>query len=196
MAKPSSTLNETCVPYMTYNFNVNATEKVGHIKKVSFTNAGVDLVADTSVPNPTDPSAKVDIIGAFDRNLWDGSPSDPVLFQFRVSQKNRSLINSVLADEKGGAEVEIEWVLYDYNFGKKKYFEFVTTKEVKIKFVIPQEKGAFTVEEKPAEDVPQPRNYVAYAKLNPISENEEQVLHIAYEEGSPKPHRMGVKKAT
>ena len=63
-----------------------------------------------------------------------------------------------------------------------------------IKFVIPQEEGAFTVEEKESQDVPQPRNYVAYAKLNPISENEEQVLHIAFAEGSPKPHRMGVKK--
>lgn len=192
--KHFESIDSRCDAKAAYNFVLGTTVKIGHLLKLSFSNAGKDLEADTSVPNPMDPEAKVKVAGVFDFIAWQGGPTDPTNFTFRVSPKNKATLQEALSSLTGGSEVEIEYVIYDYDYTQKKYFKHFHTDEKKIKGVIT--KGTkITINNEPDRVIQQPLNFQVSGSLTAKSEGEEQEVSIAYTLSSPFTRRVGVTDA-
>lgn len=192
--KHFESIEDRCDAKATYNFVLGTTVKVGHLNKLTFSNAGKDLEVDTSVPDPLDPESKVKVAGVFDFISWEGSPTDPINFSFRVSPKNKALMQSALSSLTGGSEVELEWLIYDYDYTEKKYYKHFHTSEAKIRCVIT--KGSqIKINSEADRVIQQPLNFLVSGSLTPKSEGAEQDLHIAYEAKSPFVLRVGVTDA-
>lgn len=186
------TIDDRCDPQLTYNFTLtggNAT--VGLLKKFSFPNAGKDLVADTSVPNPMSPDEKIKIIGALDFVAWDGGPTDPITFTFRVSPANKAILQEALTSPNGGVEVDYEVLALKYCYATKTYFPYFHTDEKVIKSVIT--KGTkITINNEPDRVIQQPLNFQVSCSLTAKSEGAEQEFCIAFTKDAPFARRVGV----
>lgn len=184
-------IDATCDAKSTYNFILGSTTKKGHLLKLSFANAGKDLVADTPVADPENPDNKINVIGAFDYCGWEGAPTDPLQLNFRVSPGNKATLQEGLTSLTGGSEVDVEYVIYDYDYKTKKFFKHFHTDGKTLKCVIT--KGT---QVRPADsstgDVPQPVNFKVPMSLTGKSEGEEQEVHIAYTANSPFTRRFGI----
>lgn len=189
--KHFESIDANCDAKAGYNFVLGNTVKIGHLLKLSFSNAGKDLVADTPVPNPMDPESKINVAGVFDHIAWEGGPTDPTQLSFRLSPKNKATLQEALSSLTGGSEVEVEFVVYDYDYSEKKYFKHFHTKDEKLKYVIT--KGTkVSINTEPDRVIQQPMNFQVNASLTGKSEGDEQELHIAYTANSPFARRMGV----
>lgn len=192
--KHFESIDARCDAKAAYNFVLGTTGKIGHLLKLTFSNAGKDLVADTAVPDPMDPESKVKVAGVLDFISWHGGPTDPTSFTFRLSPANKATLQEALSSLTGGSEVEIEYVVYDYDYTQKKYFKHFHTDEKKIKSVIT--KGTkMTINTEPDRVVQQPLNFQVSGSLTAKSEGEEQELAIAYTSSSPFTRRYGVTDA-
>lgn len=189
--KHFESIDAECDAKAAYNFVLGTTVKIGHLLKLSFSNAGKDLVADTEIFDPTSPESKIPVVGVFDAIHWEGGPTDPTQLNFRLSPDNTATLQEALSSLTGGSEVEMEFVIYSYDYSKKKYFRYFHTDDQKLKYVIT--KGTKIVpSSKPDAIIQQPSNFQVSASLTGKSEGEEQDYHIAYKEGGAFARRMGV----
>jgi len=180
-----------CKPNITYNFTLGSTGRVGHLTAMSFSNCGVDLIADTPVADPTDPESQIKVVGVFDYIRWDGKRADPHSFEFRVSPANQGLMQSSLASLKGGTEVSAQVAIYEYDHDKKIYFPKFTS-ESPIKYVITFG-SLVNIDTDPATDITQPTNFICRMSLTAKSDPGEKQMHsIAYTAGNPFNLEVGV----
>jgi hypothetical protein len=141
-----------------------------------------------------DPESKVKVAGVFDYIGWEGGPTDPISFSLRVSPANKAAMQEALSSLTGGSEIEIEYIIYGYDYPTKKFFKTFHSNEQKIRCVIT--KGTkIAISNEPDRVVQQPLNFQINGSLTPKSEGEEQELHIAFTANSPFARRAGVTDA-
>lgn len=189
--KHFESINAECDAKAGYNFVLGNTGKIGHLLELSFSNAGKDLAADTPVPNPMNPEEKVNVAGVLDNISWEGGPTDPTSLSFRLSPGNKATLQEALSSLTGGSEVDMKFVIYDYDYSTKDYFMHFHTNDAKLKYVIT--KGTkVNINTDPDRVIQQPMNFTVTVSLTGKSEGDEQDYHLAYTKNSPFARRMGV----
>lgn len=189
--KNFESINIPCEAKVTYNFTLGSTAPVGHLLSLSFTNSGKDLVADTPVPNPESPDEKINIIGAFDFIQWEGGPTEPIQADFRISPQNKAILQEALSSLTGGAELEAQWAIYNYDYKEKKYFMTFHTDGNKIKFVVTKGTKVLIAPEADRQ-VQQPLNFCVSMSITAKSEGDDQEVNIAYTSANKFTRRIGV----
>jgi hypothetical protein len=192
--KHFDSINAPCDAVGAYNFVKNERKTIGHLLKVKFSNSGKELVADTDVQDPMNEENLVTVVGVFDNDLgWEGSPDDALLANFRLSLKNKAIMQRELSALNGGAEIELSFVVYEYGENEQ-YFKHFHTKEEEIKCVLTKNTKVF-VSPRPATDVKGNVTYQVNCSLSGKSKGKEQVFHIAYSHDEPFTRRFGVVDA-
>jgi hypothetical protein len=191
--QPFEGINARCYPGSTYSFTLNTTKTVAHLLSLSFTNAGIDLVADTSVLNPESPEEDVSVIGVFDHISWKGATDNPVEMQFRLSPANGAIMNEAIASPTGGSEIKAKWVLYKYDEVKKVYFKAFDSDEQDILFKLTEGTTA-RVEDEANLDIKSPKNFSAILSLTGNSEGAKQKLNVAFSATAKSQRPFGTHK--
>lgn len=185
-------INVECDIKSTFDFVLGAVKPIGHVHKIIFPNGGKELVVDTPLAIPMDPSGdKVKQTMGVEVCSWAGGPTDPVNFTGRLSPENVALLQEALSSLTGGSEIEISWTIYSYDYTAKKYFKYFHSNDELIKFVVTKD-SIVSIAPSPATDVTQPVNFEVGFSITPKSEEKEQDAHIAYAIKTPFVRRMGV----
>lgn len=156
--KPHTMINSNCKAQAAYNFNIANKEKVGHLLSLSFTTSGKELVADVPLLDPENPDNEVKVVAVLEGLKWEGGNTDPINIAGRLSPKNRGLLLQALAATGGGVDLEAEWVLYEYDHDKNKYFQKFHTDKKKITMVLTEDTKVELADD-PDTIVQQPVNY-------------------------------------
>jgi ATP-dependent 26S proteasome regulatory subunit len=181
----------SCEAIAAYNFVLGTTVKIGHLLQLSFANLGIELTGDTLVPDPMYPKETIRVVGIIDFICWRGDPTDPVELRFRLSPSNTATMQQALSSLIGGPDMELEFLIYDYDYENKKYFKHFHTDGVKIKCVVT--KGTeITINKEPDRVVQQPLNFQVSVSITGKIEAEEQALHIAFKQNHGFGRRFGI----
>lgn len=106
------------------DFGVSSHESsIGHLYKLSFQPSGEELEADLSVVDLENPDEKKQVVGIFESVYWSGSPDSNLELSFRVSGKNKAIIQEALCLPKEPVQVVAHWAIYDCFFPTGKYFK-------------------------------------------------------------------------
>jgi hypothetical protein len=182
-------IDARCDAKAAYNFVLGTTVKIGHLLALSFPNGGINLVADTEVPDPTDPNTPIKVAGIFDYIAWDGSRTSPITYSLRVSPANKAKIQQAMASKTGGSEMEMEFKICEYGYVDKKYFPHFHS-EKKLRGVITKGKK-ITFSPTSSTDVLQPVNFQVSGSFTVMSEGEKQEVIVAYTADSPSSVEIG-----
>lgn len=153
--------------------------KVGHVVKFSIN--GKELVNDSSVWNPQNPTQSSPVVGIIEIIRWDGKRSDNIEISMRVSAKNKALLQEYFCSSKGDPQLEVEWVLYEYDHAEKKYFRSFYTDTKPVKLTIGKDNLCYI-----SRDIDRynPNGfYIIELALSPVKGAEEQELSFAFRAG-------------
>ncbi len=184
-----------CHAKATSNFVLGNKKEVGHLLGMTFTNCGKDLAKDMEFADPESPESLVEVVGVFDRIYWKGGPAEPIEFNVRVSETNKSTIQEALSSLTGGAEIEISWVIYLYDGAEKKYYKHFHDDNKKIKCVFTRDSEVeFGPElETDIESLP---NFKVYFSLTGSSAGGKQEVSLAYTAKNKMQRRFGIAQAS
>lgn len=113
-------------------FNSESRLGIGHLLSLSFTD-GTQLVKDTKVSNPENPNETVNIVAAFEFVGWEGY--DVIQLNGHLSPQNKAMMQEALATTSKPI-LALEFVVYEYDYHAKKYFQNFTTDKKSVKFGI------------------------------------------------------------
>lgn len=170
----------SCNIFHTLSFNINNRAPVGHLLSLKFTNSGKDTFAEVEVKDPMSPTADIKIVGPFIGNEWAGKPNDPLIISCAVPAKSAAPIRSALMSTDGGAEVEIEFEMYDYfpEGTAGKYYKSFSCDGKKIKCIITDNSRPI-VQTVAMDGVGDPPLYRFYLSLTGKSDAAKQELIVA-----------------
>lgn len=187
-------IDAECIAKDTYDFTLARTSRVGHITAMSFTNIGKALEADTQVCDPESPDTKKPVVAIFDRIKWDGGPTDPIEISARFSPAGKSTMKEALSALTGGPEIELTWVIYEYDHKAKKYFQRFHSDGKPIKLVITKGTQAYIGEDADP-SIPQPMNFIFEMSLSAKNEGGKQEIGCAFSAGAKFTREIGVDVA-
>ena len=118
------------------------------------------------------------MVAILDYIKWPGGPTDPIVFEGRISPKNRGTLLECVSSLTGGADVNVAWCIKSYDHPQKKYFKRFHTDDKEIKMVITED-AEVHVDENTAKDITQPVNYRFKLSLTAKSEGGDQTLCCA-----------------
>lgn len=187
-------IDAECNAKDTYDFTITRTSRVGHITAISFTNSGKTLEADTEVCDPESPDGKIKVVAVVDHVKWNGGPTDPVEFAARLAPTGKTLMQEALSSLTGGTEVDMTWVIYEYDHKAKKYFQRFHTDGKPVKLVIT--KGtSVNVSEDSDMVIQQPTNYSFDGSFTAKNEGGKQELCCAFNATNKFSREIGVISA-
>lgn len=187
-------IDAECSAKDTYDFTIARTSRIGHITAIKFTNGGKELKADTKVSNPESPDSKVDVVAVVDRVKWEGGPTDPIEFSARFSPEGKSIMKEALSSLTGGTEIELTWIIYEYDHKAKKYFQRFHTDGKGIKLVITKGTQLY-VGEDPDTIIQQPMNFIFDGSFTAKNEGGKQELCCALSASAKFNREIGVDVA-
>lgn len=128
------------------NLGVNSrTRCIGHLIRFSFPGVQTEMVQDLSLTNPEKPAMKDPAVGVFNFIGWEGEPGDPINFDLKISPRNKAILQEAFCSSTNEIPVmEVEFVIYDYDYHNKTYFKKFYTIDNPVKFV-PSEDYRFNI---------------------------------------------------
>jgi hypothetical protein len=177
-------INADCESNDAYHFDASTARtsitRIGHLVKLSFPSAKKELKSDISVCNPENPDVKDAIVAVIERVFWEGGSDDEIELSGRVSAQNKAILQEALASLDENADVEAEFVIYDYDHHARKHFKRLHTFKKPIKLVIKQDRRAQISEEPDTYKVKNPMNFIFEITLKPKSGVEDQKMGFAF----------------
>jgi hypothetical protein len=172
-------IDADCNSKEAYNFNANNEMRVGYLQKLSFPSVNIELEPDEYVIDPENPQNRFKTVGIIERIRWTGSSDEPVEITARLSPANTALLREALTSLTDRADLEAEWVVYDFDHKAKKYYKRFHTDNKTIKAVIPDDMRVY-VSENPCNYVTKPANCLFELYLVPDTRFVGQQLSFAY----------------
>ncbi len=161
-----------------YNFYPDSQDVVGHLTKMKV--AGKELKADMAVTNPEDIKGdNVKVVGVMSGINWEGGMADAVNIGCQVSVTNKQDLTLLQHSELSDTTVEFQFIVYEYDPNKKKFFQSFHSKETTMKGLI-QKSGSnlsLDVAMDQSTEVVNPINFAFNIGIMP--EDEAQQIHLA-----------------
>jgi hypothetical protein len=187
----------TCNVSHGFNFQKDTQEIVGHITslKIGTTEYGKDL----AVQDPTkigDDKGKVKVVGILSYISWNGGYADPVLFDCRLSIKNKQTAALQQHTTLSNTNVEMSFIVYDYDPLSESFYPAFHTNTQTVKGLLMKDSdGAlgFQIEMDQAQEVESPKNFVF--SLGVLPQETEQELHLAVSNSDKFVKKWGVTVA-
>lgn len=137
------------------------------------------LKADWGVKDPENPTSDLKVVAVLDQISWSGKATDPITFIGRMSADNRKLYNSWRANQNGGSDISINWVVKEYDVTAKQYFQSFHSEGSDINFMTTDaQPPAMEPKAEPKPD--KPMNYKFTLSVSPKSEGGVQKLGLAF----------------
>lgn len=101
--------------------------RIGHLVKLSFPDAHKELKPDYSLSNPETRDHKDAVAGIIEYIQWLGGPNDSIRVTFQVSFQNKALLQEVFSSMEDNVDMEVAFVIYEYDYAAEKYFKRLHT---------------------------------------------------------------------
>lgn len=192
-AKYFQLINVECNDVDAYDFDprtvgLDRPKRIGHLVKMSFPSVQKELVADLSLSNPEKPEVKDSVVGVLKTMRWEGNPNDPLSFDARVSFQNHAIMQEALSSITGNPEIEVEFVIYDFDYDKNKYFKRFYTLKTPLKFSV-EEGSKIYIREDLDYYCKKPINFSFEVSLQPKNGIKNQKVGFAFSSTGPKSTR-------
>lgn len=126
-------VNVNCDAVRAFSFKIKEIPTTGYILGMKLKDT--PLKADWGVRDPENPGELISVVSVLDYIGWSGKATEPVIFEGRMSFDNRSIFKDWVANEDGGADVEVNWVVKEYDVSAKQYFQAFHSEGAAIKFM-------------------------------------------------------------
>lgn len=116
-------LEDTCCTRDAYDFNACDTSKIGHLNRLRFTTSGITLNQDMNLVDPENFQERIAAAGLIERLFWTGAEGDGIDMTLFLSPENRAVFMEAVTDSKFDGKIEVEWIVYNYDYKAGKYFK-------------------------------------------------------------------------
>jgi hypothetical protein len=174
----------------TFRFSKNKRQPYGYILAWKFA-SGTELKADFKVPDPENPSSDKEVVAVLDGQItWPGGPADPIELSGRLSSSNKAKLNTCVNSLDGGADVEISFVVVDYDPVGKAFFDTFSTGGSAVKLAITP---GTKIRVNPIQntDVTEPANYSFSGSFTAKGDAGKQQLSYAADIGAKTQKQLG-----
>jgi len=125
--------------------NTSDNFRLGHISKITFPKVEIELEQDTLVINPENPDLQEKIAATIRCINWTG---EYIALDGVVTPQNRALLMEALtlSNKLEKVEIEISFIVYEYDFAANQYFKRLRTLNNPIKCYLTREHRAYVDE--------------------------------------------------
>ncbi|WP_224360580.1 hypothetical protein [Hyalangium versicolor] len=181
--------------YQGFNFKKDKQAPVGFITKMKL--GDIELKADQETikdPEQPDKALAAKVVGVLNHFLWETGVTDAMYLSSQISTANKQILSAALMGTWANVNVEIQYVVYEYDPLAKKYFKSSFTDAV-LKGIL--EKNGddlnLSVADDPSHEVQSPKNYVCQVGVKP--QTLEQSVNLATGSGKNIVKQWGVTEA-
>jgi len=175
-----------------FNFQKDGQTLVGHI--TSLTIGDTPLPADTQVQDPCEIGSEtlIKVVGVISSVYWEGGFADPVSFSAKISILNKNTATLLQHKDLSNTNVELGFVVYEYDPIAKAYFKAFHADETKLKGLVLKNGGELeiAVDSEQSMEVPSPKNFNFYLGVMP--QEEQQIIDLAVSETDKFSKKWGV----
>ena len=175
-----------------FNFKPDRNLIVMHVKKFSI--GEKEFKADiTEIPDPTDPSKKVELVGVGTHFSWDGALTSAMEFHFNVSNTNKVDVVQLTMSEMKKTDTKIAFDIYKFDDApdQKKWYKAFSTDDKEITGAITK-RGDYVIfiDEEKDPTVPIPAKYRFMISTDPDQAKQQDLL-AAFAVGKNQAFRWG-----
>jgi hypothetical protein len=150
---------------------------VGYLEKLLID--GKEIKADTLVRDPEDPSKQIAATAILESVCWDGQS---FYLRCRISPQVKASLLEALCPAKPSVIADAQWVVYEYDYMKQRYFRSFHTNNKAISLSMPDRMASVDISEKP-ESEGMPINFLLRISFTPA--NEEQKIFFSFQADGP-----------
>ncbi|SCY39080.1 hypothetical protein [Desulfoluna spongiiphila] len=179
-----------------FNFQKDIQCLVGHLTALKI--GDTEFSPDLAVSDPTkigEDESTSKVVGVLSHIYWDGGYADPIQCSFQISTASKTEAAVLQHTKLSDTNVEFQFIVFDYDPDKKKFYQACHTNETAIKGLVEKSGGslAINVDLSPSGEVVSPINYAMYLGIMP--QEEEQDVHFAVSEDAKFVKKWGVSVA-
>jgi hypothetical protein len=187
--------NRSLDVYQGFNFKKDRQSSVGYITSLKV--GDITLAADQkSIKDPEQPDKDLasKVVGVLNFYQWDTGVTDAMTLFAQISTDNKQTLSSALYGSWSNVQVEIHYVVYEYDPKAKKYYKSNTVDSVLKGLVAKQgDKLQLEVADDPSTEVESPKNFTMQIAIKP--QTLEQTVNIATASGKNIVKQWGVTEA-
>ncbi len=163
--------------YQGYNFKKDHQTPVGFITKLKV--GEVDLVADQTCKDPTNPTRDLKVVAVLNHGLWQTGITDAVYLAGQISTVNKQEVALLTLSDLVNIDVAFQFAVYEYDPLAKKYFLSFHSNAKDMNGLL-EKSGAdlnLSVADDAAREVQSPENYTFTIGIKPRASS--QAIHLA-----------------
>ncbi len=130
------------------------------------------------ISDPQNPEKKLDVVALIRDMQWNGQPKNPLGISGKLSPSVRASLLEALCSSNEAPKIEIEWVIYSYDFNERKYFRNFHTGEQPI--ILTLLVNSFNTNSGYDRDHVSPFKFLFYGDFTPPVGYEDQNLYVAF----------------
>ncbi|MET0402229.1 MAG: hypothetical protein ABW123_07480 [Cystobacter sp.] len=155
--------------YQGFNFKKDKQSAVGYITSLKV--GDIVLVADQeTIKDPEQPDKVLasKVVGVLNYYQWDTGITDAMNLSAQISTNNKQTLNAALYGSWSNVQVEIQYVIYEYDPKAKKYYKSNTVDAVLKGLLAKQgDELQLHVAEDPSSEVQSPKNFTMQLAVKP-----------------------------
>lgn len=163
-----------------FQVDAKTTARIGHIVQLSFPGTNKELKRDYSLTNPETRAVKDDVVAIIDSISWQGGANDNIRILGRVSPQNKAILQEVFSSMTDNVDMEVAFVIYEYDYTAEKYFKRLHTFNKPVKLVIAPESKVYIEEDPNNYKMKKPVNFTFQIEFMPKSGVADQKLGFAF----------------
>ncbi|HEX8540041.1 MAG TPA: hypothetical protein VF664_21455 [Cystobacter sp.] len=178
--------------YQGFNFKKDKQTPVGFITSLKL--GGVVLAADqTTIKDPEQPDKVMadKVVGVLNHYMWETGITDAKYMSAQISTENKQTLSAALLGSWSNIEVEISYVIYEYDPKLKKYYKSNSVDKA-LKGLLEKngDELNLSVADDPSTEVQSPKNFTLQMGIKP--QTLEQTVNLATASGKNLVKQWGV----
>ncbi|WNG17731.1 hypothetical protein [Cystobacter fuscus] len=178
--------------YQGFNFKKDKQTPVGYITSLKM--GGIALAADqATIKDPEQPDKTIadKVVGVLNHYMWETGTTDAMYMSAQISTENKQTLAAALLGSWSNIEVEIKYVVYEYDPKLKKYYKSNSVDAV-LKGLLEKngDELNLSVADDPSTEVQSPKNFTLQIGVKPQSL--EQTVNLATASGKNLVKQWGI----
>ncbi|MFY0577276.1 hypothetical protein ACN28S_25810 [Cystobacter fuscus] len=178
--------------YQGFNFKKDKQTPVGYITSLKM--GGITLAADqVTIKDPEQPDKTIadKVVGVLNHYMWETGTTDAMYMSAQISTENKQTLAAALLGSWSNIEVEIKYVVYEYDPKLKKYYKSNSVDAV-LKGLLEKngDELNLSVADDPSSEVQSPKNFTLQIGVKPQSL--EQTVNLATASGKNLVKQWGI----
>lgn len=178
--------------YQGFNFKKDKQTPVGYITSLKM--GGITLAADqVTIKDPEQPDKTIadKVVGVLNHYMWETGTTDAMYMSAQISTENKQTLAAALLGSWSNIEVEIKYVVYEYDPKLKKYYKSNSVDAV-MKGLLEKngDELNLSVADDPSSEVQSPKNFTLQIGVKPQSI--EQTVNLATASGKNLVKQWGI----